>query len=160
MSFSLSSLTLLAVASLSLATPLSTSPYDPSQRYPDAFSVAPLHVPRVQSHELLNNSYIVMFKDNVPFNAFDAHFNFLNDAHSQDPLEGEESGLKHVWDSHVKGYAGHFTKDVIDMIRRQPEVAYVEHDQMVYALDLDTQKNAPWVRFSSAQLNLLSSVLT
>ena len=55
----------------------------------------------------------------------------------------EDSGLKHVWNSHIRGYAGAFTEDVIDLIRGQPEVDYVERDQIVHALE--TQHSAPWV---------------
>ncbi len=34
------------------------------------------------------------------------------------------------------GYSGRFSPDLVEQIRRRPEVKYVEHDQMVYALDM------------------------
>lgn len=138
------SLALLVGASFSLASPLSTNPDVPRQRYPPSFNIAPLNVPQVAPHDLLNDSYIVMFKEGVQPSVFASHFNFLEYANEANPLQGGEDGLAHVYDSHVaKGYAGKFSKSVVEMIRRQPEVDYVEHDQMVYALE--TQKGAPWV---------------
>ena len=135
--------TLLA-ASSAFASPLSTYPYVPKERYPD-YSLAPLHVASVPAHNLINDSYIVMFKDGFHPTALDSHFNLLDNAFVQNPLESVESGIKHVWfNSHVKGYAGTFSREVVDMIRRRPEVDYVEHDQVVHTLE--TQKSAPWVR--------------
>ncbi|EJD08081.1 uncharacterized protein FOMMEDRAFT_101509 [Fomitiporia mediterranea MF3/22] len=139
---SLRSLALLSAAAVALSTPLSTSPDGAALRYNRQYEIAPLHHPSVPAHRVVNDSYIVMFKDGVHPGAFDSHFSFLQQAHESDPLDGDDSGLKHVWDAHIKGYAGSFSRDVVERIRRQPEVAYVEHDQIVHALE--TQKGAPW----------------
>lgn len=140
---SLLCLTLLSASSLALATPLSTTPYVPRHRQ-SALNLAPLHAPSpAHYHNIINDSYIVMFKQDVPSAAFSSHFNFLENAHASDPLGAIESGINHVWNSHIKGYAGSFTPDVVDLIRSQPEVDYVEHDQVVHTLE--TQKSAPWV---------------
>lgn len=69
--------------------------------------------------------------------------NFLLAAHTADPLVGDESGISHVYDDHIKGYAGRFTDSVVEQIRRMPEVAYVEKDQIVKTQEI--QKSAPWV---------------
>ena len=138
------SFVLLAAAALSLASPLSTSHDGLGFRSPRPQPIAPLNHPGVAPHRVLNDSYIVMFKDGVHPASFDNHFNFLAQAHEADPLDHEDAGLTHVWDAHIKGYAGRFSRDVLELIRRQPEVDYVEHDQIVHALD--TQKSAPWVR--------------
>ncbi|KAL5521396.1 hypothetical protein ACEPAG_9322 [Sanghuangporus baumii] len=136
------SFTFLSLAALALATPLSTSPDGAARRYERPYPIAPLHHPGVPAHRVINDSYIVMFKDGVHPAALENHFNFLEGAHAESPLDGLEGGLKHVWDAHIKGYAGYFSRDTIERIRRQPEVDYIEHDQMVYALE--TQKSAPW----------------
>lgn len=144
---SIRSLTLLSVAAVALATPLSTSPDGAAAlRFDRTASIAPLNHPGVPASRVINDSYIVMFKDGVHPSAFDNHFNFLDQAHQAAPLDHDDSGLTHVWDAHVKGYAGYFSRDVVDAIRRQPEVDFVEHDQVVHALE--TQKMAPWVRLS------------
>ena len=159
MSPTLYSIALLASASLSLASPLSTNTDIPRHRYPPSFNIAPLNVPQVAPHDLLNDSYIVMLKEGVQPSLFASHMNFLQYANQENPLLGDESGLNHVFDSHVaKGYTGKFSKEVIEMIRRQPEVDYVEHDQIVYALE--TQKGAPWVRLMSVLLGLVMTHTT
>ena len=151
--FSLRSLSLFSAAALALATPLSTSSDGAVRRYNRPYAIAPLHHPGVPAHKVINDSYIVMFKDGVHPAAFDNHFNFLQQAHESSPLDREDGGLTHVWDAHIKGYAGYFSREVVERIRRQPEVEYVEHDQIVHALE--TQKSAPWVRYS--RLSYLSS---
>ena len=138
------SLVLLTAAAFTLASPLSTSHDVPVIRGgPRAQPIAILNRPGVVPHQIINDSYIVMFKDGVHPASFDNHFNFLSQAHEADPLDHEDAGLTHIWDAHIKGYAGRFSRDVVELIRRQPEVDYIEHDQIVHTLE--TQKTAPWV---------------
>lgn len=82
------------------------------------------------------------------------HMNFVLNVHAQSEFANDDaSGLRHVYDSNIKGYAGTFSEDAIDAIRSMPEVDYVEVDQVVRTLDIDvraskqaTQIGAPWVR--------------
>eukprot|EP00918_Siedleckia_nematoides_P000055 GHVU01000116.1.p1 GENE.GHVU01000116.1~~GHVU01000116.1.p1 ORF type:complete len:456 (-),score=51.92 GHVU01000116.1:115-1374(-) len=72
------------------------------------------------------------------------HMNFLQTKNSESPLVGEDSGLKHLYDF---GYAGYFHDDVIEQIRKLPEVDYVERDQLVHTTvepEATVQKGAPW----------------
>ena len=108
-------------------------------------NLAPIHIPDTEPHNLINNSYIVMFKDGVHPSAFDEHFTFLSLMHDKSPLDSIDSGLKHIWNDHIKGYAGRFSAETIDFIRSLPEVDYIEQDQIVYAYK--TQRGSPWVRF-------------
>ena len=136
-----------SLASSALASPLSTSPYA-SQRRP-YLGVAPL-VQVEHVHGSINNSYIVVLKDDVSPSLMENHLNFLQSAHQSDSLLGSDvaSGLRHVYDTHIKGYAGEFTDGVLDQIRSMPEVDFVERDQVVHTMEVqpvDTQKGAPWV---------------
>ena len=112
--------------------------------------VAPLHVPQVASNELVNNSYIIVFNDDVQPSAFQSHMQFLSFANDVHPLhtdaDGESvSGVAHVYDSIIaKGYAATLSPDVLQMIRRRPEVKYVEQEKITRLSA--TQANAPWVR--------------
>ncbi|THH26714.1 hypothetical protein EUX98_g7474 [Antrodiella citrinella] len=132
-------------------SPLSTSPNAAVPREQPIFSVAPL-VADIHPHGTVNNSYMVVFKDDVDTQLRNNHFNFLQMAHEENSVLGDEvaSGLRHIYDGHLKGYSGHFTPATIDRIRTMPEVAYVEKDQIVRTQDevplmaLDTQKGAPW----------------
>ncbi|KAF9243250.1 peptidase S8/S53 domain-containing protein [Melanogaster broomeanus] len=118
-----------SLASTALATPLSTSPYN-TQRRP-YLGLAPLaeseHV-----HGTINNS------DDVPPSSMQNHLNFLQLAHHSDSLLG---------DVLLEGYSGEFTEGVLEQIRRMPEVDFVERDQIVRTMEIDTiktQKGAPW----------------
>ncbi|TFY71609.1 hypothetical protein EVG20_g1402 [Dentipellis fragilis] len=131
-----------SLAALAVANPLSTTPdYVPRQRSP--VIMAPVLVAEHEApHGIINNSYIVMLKKDLPQAAVDNHYNFLQVAHSEDPLLEEESGLRHVYDGHVRGYAGRFSQGVLQRIRQMPEVDYIERDQIVKTQAI--QKSAPW----------------
>jgi len=106
--------------------------------------LAPVLTPSTPT--LINDSYIVMFKRDVDTQMMLSHLNFLEGAHAEDPLAADDSGLDHVYDSPaIKGYSGYFTQQTIERIRAQPEVNYIEQNQVVHTLEHETQKNAPWV---------------
>jgi len=94
------------------------------------------------AQSVIADSYIVVLKDDVTTEAILAHSQFVQGAASTDPFQGDDSGLKHIYDGSIKGYAGKFTEQTLERIRTQPEVAYVEKDQLVWTQE--TQKNAPW----------------
>ncbi|KAF8627606.1 hypothetical protein AX15_004312 [Amanita polypyramis BW_CC] len=124
------------------ASPLSTSPlYAPS--HDSSLRLAPL-VASEHVYGTIDNSYIVMFKDGVSSQLRDNHLNFLQSAQQVDPLLEEESGVMHVYDGPVTGYAGKFTERVVDQIRAMPEVDFVERDQIVRTQNATVQRGAPW----------------
>ena len=131
-----------SIAPLAIATPLSTySVVHPDSSSPLTF--APLEV-SPHPHGTVNNSYIVILKDNLPVSLMQNHINFLITAHNADPLVGDDmAGISQIYEGHINGYAGRFTTNVLDQIRRMPEVAYVEKDQIVRTQVI--QKAAPWV---------------
>ncbi|KAI6046372.1 peptidase S8/S53 domain-containing protein [Pisolithus marmoratus] len=135
------------VVPLTLASPLSTSPYHAPAR--THLSVAPLHV-EDHPHGTIDNSYIVVFKEDVSPALMDNHLNFLQMAHASDSLLGSSvaDGLRHIYDGGLKGYAGEFTEGVVEQIRRMPEVDFVEKDQVVRATVFNEtivqQKGSPW----------------
>jgi cerevisin len=139
------SLLAISFAAGGYSNPLSTSPYNvPRQRSP--LTLAPLMAAQ-HPHGSINNSYIVMLKDDVPATVMQNHFNFLSLAHESDPLElddGVESGIRHVYQGHITGYSGMFTDRVVERIREMPEVDYIERDQIVRTTSVDTQRSAPW----------------
>ena len=56
------------------------------------------------------------------------------------------AGLSHVYDGHIKGYAGVFSESTLKQLRAMPEVDFIERDQIVRTTDIGTQNSAPWVR--------------
>jgi len=134
----------LSLTASSVATPLSTS-HNCSASQGTPLVLAPLHtVEHEASYGLINDSYIVILKKDMPLAALDDHYNFLETAHAEDPHLDGNGGIRHVFDSHIKGYAGKFTDRVLQRIREMPEVDYVERDQIVRTHEVQT--SSPWVR--------------
>ena len=89
------------------------------------------------------NSYLVVFKKDVSANAAAAHHDWVQDLHvktedtkmelrkrSQFPLmDSVFEGLKHTF--HIPGsligYSGHFDDEVIEQVRRHPDVRLLSH---------------------------------
>ncbi|KAI0944092.1 hypothetical protein AcV7_002010 [Taiwanofungus camphoratus] len=148
MSFLILSLLTVSLAAAGYANPLSTYPHDIS-RERSAIAYAPMVVAD-HPHGTVNNSYIIMLKDDIAPVLLQNHLNFVQTVHSEESLLSDfEGGLSHVYDGHIKGYAGKFTQGTIERIRQMPEVEYVEMDQIVKTMDIDveaaeTQKGAPW----------------
>jgi len=131
-------LLVLSLASSVLASPLSTDHAVNYQR--PSLGLAPLMVLN-HPHGTVNNSYIVVLKPGAA-NQLENHINFLTRTHSLNPLEGSESGLQNVYQGIIHGYSGYFSEATIDLVRQKPEVDYVERDQVVRTMDI--QSGAPW----------------
>lgn len=87
------------------------------------------------------NSYMVVFKKHVTERDATVHHNWVQDIHltregtkqelrkrSQSTLSGDETifeGLRHTYNipGGLLGYAGHFDEDVIELVRRHPDVS-------------------------------------
>ncbi|KAI7820831.1 serine protease [Gamsiella multidivaricata] len=101
--------------------------------------------------ELVPDSYFVVFKDGA--RAQDQAV-WIRELHHQNLQvngatwvhvgnDGMTSGVKHVYDmGSFQGLAGRFSPGLLEQIRRNPNVDYIEHDQFVYASDV--QVDAPW----------------
>ncbi len=87
-----------------------------------------------QSKEI-PDSYIVVFKKHVSQTSAAAHHGWVQDLHlstqktkrSQIPFSADIlGGLKHTYDivGGLLGYSGHFDDDVIERIRRHPDVSH------------------------------------
>lgn len=60
-------------------------------------------------------------------------------------------GLKNVYTSDkLLGYAGTFSEELVDQIREDPMVAFVERDSIVTTME--TELGAPWVSFPTSFL--------
>ncbi|KAK9245777.1 peptidase S8/S53 domain-containing protein [Lipomyces tetrasporus] len=121
-----------------------------------AAAEAPLLTTSTAAEHIIPDSYIIVFKDHVNEASASSHHNWVRSAHDtsmkkrglENPFlsSGLEHGLKHVYSltSSFKGYSGRFEASTIEQIRRHPDVLYVERDSMVYASELETEKNSPW----------------
>ena len=104
---------------------------------------------------LIPDSYIVVLKQEhghkLPF-----HLNDIRDFMTTASLHPKSKGharrgvfgdvveeVKHHFNvGQLKGYAGKFSKNTVDWIRRHPSVEFIEKDSVVRAMDLE--RNAPW----------------
>lgn len=87
----------------------------------------------------LPNSYIVVFKKHVTHKAANIHHNWVQDLHyttqnaktelrkrGQFPIQDTVfEGLRHTYNiaGNLLGYSGHFDDDVIEQVRRHPDVS-------------------------------------
>ncbi|KAJ1900917.1 proteinase B [Coemansia sp. IMI 209127] len=133
-----STITIVVVAAL--ATAASGSPVRST-----VVSTAPL----LSSYdsESIQDNYIVVLKDSASGQqALQNHFTWLTsdiqDANARAPAFQDANRVNHVYRDALIGYAGKFEPAILDRIRRSEDVAYVEKDSTVYALE--TQHNAPW----------------
>lgn len=120
-------------------------------------NAAPIH--SSSNAKAIPNSYMVVFKDHVNDAVAKDHHNWVQLTHQDSQSYrtelrkrssfGEEAfeGLKHVYSiAGLKGYSGHFDEEVIEQIRRHPDVAYIELDSEVHTMKEEpaVEKNSPW----------------
>jgi cerevisin len=118
--------------------------------------------------EAIPNSYIIKFKKHVTDNSVTAHQSWIQEIHTSRETERADlkkrgqsqllddafRGLKHTYKigQDFVGYAGHFDDEVIEQVRRHPDVEYIERDSIVHTMrvttqdkcDGETEKGAPW----------------
>ncbi|OJD13771.1 subtilisin-like serine protease pepC [Emergomyces pasteurianus Ep9510] len=109
----------------------------------------------------VQDSYIIVFKKHVTSASAAAHQSWVQDIHNtavakrsklnkrnQFPFKNDVfSGLKHTYDiaGSLLGYSGTFDEEVIEQVRRHPDVDYIEKDSEVHTMDQpQTQSDAPW----------------
>ncbi|KAK9478662.1 peptidase S8/S53 domain-containing protein [Lipomyces japonicus] len=117
---------------------------------------APLLTTSTAVEHIIPDSYIIVFKKHVDQASASTHHNWVRSVHDvslkkrglENPFlsSGLEHGLKHVYAlaDGFKGYSGRFEAATIEQIRRHPDVEYVERDSIVFASEVETEKNAPW----------------
>lgn len=88
--------------------------------------------------ETLPQQYLIALKPGVATSSFAVHHARIAEAQASanafHALSGDDHGVRHVYDldRQVIGYAGRFSDDVLAYIRAQPEVEFVELDQVVH----------------------------
>lgn len=114
--------------------------------------------------DLIPHRYIIVFKDSISSD----EINFHKETIQQIQLESVETlpendpffastndlefsknvngGIQDSFDIEnlINGYVGYFTDEVIDFIRLNPLVKFVEQDSIVKASEFDTQNGATW----------------
>lgn len=106
------------------------------------------------------DSYIVVFKKHVSSESAAAHHSWVQDIHESQTsrtelkkrgLFGMDSqffnGMKNTFDvaGTLVGYSGHFHEEVIEQVRRHPDVDFIEKDTEVHTMeDPAVEKSAPW----------------
>jgi cerevisin len=154
----------ISVAALATLLPYVTALFIPEYiteavRFHESDYEAPIHTSA--NAKTIENQYIVVFHPHADDDAVAAHHSFLQTTLLAQPPRVSQSGsqqtfgwhnplqdlfgmVKHTYNitNKLKGYSGTFSTAAIDLLRKDPNVAYVELDQevTVYA----QEKNAPW----------------
>ncbi|KAI9340953.1 serine protease 1 [Pilaira anomala] len=133
----------LIASALLVATVVNAKPINVSQED----NLAPLYLS--PEAETIANSYIVVLKDHLNAKEMKQHATWINSLSSNTRYSDwlnphvTTAGIQHVYDTpKLKGYSGKFDEKILRAIRESEDVAFVEHDSMVYANEL--QRNAPW----------------
>ncbi|KAI9316607.1 serine protease 1 [Dichotomocladium elegans] len=111
-------------------------------------TIAPLYISA--EAEAVANSYIIVFKNHVNDSRVEEHTSWVGSLcsnHSADmydtSLRPDKHGIRHVYSlPTLRGYAGNFHSDILEMIRHSDDVDFVEADSVVHTSEL--QRNAPW----------------
>jgi cerevisin len=111
--------------------------------------------------EPIPDAYIVVFKKHVSHSDAKDHHSWVQNLHLQTETRRMELRKRSFWDSPIKtdlfnglkhtyniaggllGYSGHFDEDVIEQVRRHPDVDYIEKDSIVHTMET-VENNAPW----------------
>ena len=143
---------LLSLAAQSAASPLAAGGHAES-------GLAPIHTPNnvfehdgeygVQSTDshLIKDSYIVVLKEDLS-SVLPFHLKHLDNFLAGQPIQKRSLGgflegvAHHFTIGDLKGYAGTFSHETLEWIRRNPAVSFVERDSVVKVMDLE--KGAPW----------------
>ncbi|KAK9454448.1 peptidase S8/S53 domain-containing protein [Dipodascopsis uninucleata] len=122
----------------------------------DSSNLAPLLTTTTAAENIIPDSYIIVFKKHVDETSASTHQSWVRSVHDvamkkrglENPFlaSGLRHGLEHVYSlaSGFRGYSGRFEAATIEQIRAHPDVEYVERDSMVYASEVEIEKNAPW----------------
>lgn len=117
-------LTLIALIPYALASPI--------------LNLAPLH----KAGKHIDDHYIVVLRKGVEHATLQTHLLQIEQSFTDSPQfissdgESKTGGIKKVYTPTSSGhgyfgYAGSFSRETLDLIRSSPEVAYVEHDQVI-----------------------------
>jgi cerevisin len=100
-----------------------------------------------------------MLKPGVDSRSLLKHIDFLQFMEGASPLVSNSgSSVKDVYNGpKMKGYAGVFSDASVEFIRAQPEVEYIEQDQIVWTSSREMQRSAPWVRAGTDSLITFSN---
>nr|KMM71521.1 oryzin [Coccidioides posadasii RMSCC 3488] len=97
-------------------------------------------------NDVIPNEYIVVMKDGVSSASFASHSAWVADMHyynhTKRALPGH--GIQEVYDIYeMKAYSGKFDEDTIQRIAKEPDVAFIEPNQIVTISEISVQKAAP-----------------
>ncbi|KAK2740928.1 Subtilisin-like protease 3 [Myotisia sp. PD_48] len=96
--------------------------------------------------DIVADSYIVVLKDGVSTEDFNAHVAWVSNTHDANKIKrgGNTMGMQRKYEiNNWKGYNGFFDEETLEEILNNPKVKYVEHDRTVTVDAWATQPNAP-----------------
>ncbi|KAI5803340.1 secreted serine protease [Peziza echinospora] len=102
----------------------------------------------VTAGETIKDSYVVVLKDGVSRDQFEAHQKWAQEMHQSRLHRRDDIGLTGIqqsWDLNgLYGYTGAFDNSTLHEIKQSEDVDVVEEDKVVVAYEKLKQTNAPW----------------
>jgi cerevisin len=140
-----------------------------------SFSIGTVHdgaapILSTTNAEVIDDHYIIKFKDHVTATGADEHHSWIQSAHTSNEEQRMElrkrgdipiasdafDGVKHTYriGSGFLGYSGHFHESMVEQIRKHPDIEYIERDSIVHTMhpiveieekcDSEVEKQSPW----------------
>ncbi|SMN22955.1 similar to Saccharomyces cerevisiae YEL060C PRB1 Vacuolar proteinase B (yscB), a serine protease of the subtilisin family [Maudiozyma saulgeensis] len=111
--------------------------------------LAPLYVPsNPDVHPAIKDKYIIVFKDTITPEQIQFHLETIQQAVIQDLTTTSNSIIDNFATfnigSLISGYTAILSPIILNLVRNNPLVAFVEQDSIVYASDFNTENDAPW----------------
>jgi len=109
------------------------------------FALAPLY----RSNNRIEDSYIVVFHDNVTLDMLTADFRQISSVHNV--------AFQYTYQNTIKGFAAVLTAEQLTTLRLHPRVQFIEEDQMAHAYQCTTPAGGyDWglSRISAREINL------
>lgn len=130
--------------------------------------LCPLHVNKIPEKSIPHR-YIVVFKKGVKQEEVGFHKEMISSIHLQSlskldashtffiatsgknnefgiVSKSSEGGIQESFDvaDDLKGYVGYFTDELVQFIRENPLIEFIEEDSLVFSSEFEIQNDAPW----------------
>lgn len=130
----------------------------------DAIPLAALRIPK----EIVPHQYIVVLKDGFSKEDYSAHMSWVANAHAEafrelaanDVYSALKGSLDFIDFLSLTAYVGVLPPALLEKVRADPLVSFVEQDSVMHVNQFDTQHEAPWGLARVSQRSLSHPAVT
>lgn len=129
--------------------------FEHSEPEPERVEISPAtspQAPLLSGASIIPNRYIVVLKDDLSPQEYGAHEEWVSSQYAsfvkRDFLSGARDFFHDSLDffhiHSMNGYVGYLPPALLDMVKKNPKVAFVEEDSIMHINEYDVQLDAPW----------------